>query len=91
MDQKRTGIGNTRDMLYIALAVALIAICAWLSIPAAVPFTMQTFGVFMAAGLLGKRRGVMAVAVYLLLGIIGIPVFSGFRGGVGVLMGNTGG
>ena len=82
---------NTRDMLYVALAVALMAVCAWICVPAAVPFTLQTFGVFITAGLLGKRRGLAAVLVYLLLGIVGMPVFSGFRGGVGVLLGNTGG
>ena len=56
-----------------------------------VPFTMQTFAVFLALGLLGGRRGTYAVLVYLLLGMIGIPVFSGFRGGPGVLLGTTGG
>lgn len=78
-------------MALIALFSVLIAVCAWISIPSAVPFTMQTFGLFMALGLLGGRRGALTVTLYLLLGLAGIPVFSGFRGGFGVLAGITGG
>jgi len=52
---------------------------------------MQTFGVFLAVGLLGGRRGTAAVSVYLLLGAIGLPVFSGFTGGIGHMLGATGG
>ena len=79
------------DLVLIALFVALMAICAWITIPAAVPFTMQTFGVFLALLLLGGKRGAICMAVYLLLGAVGVPVFSGFRGGVGALVGSTGG
>lgn len=68
-----------------------MAICSWISIPANVPFTLQTLGVFLACGLLGGKRGTITVAVYLLLGAIGIPVFSGFTGGIGHLLGPTGG
>ena len=55
------------------------------------PFTMQTFGIFAALGLLGGRRGTLAFLIYLLLGIVGLPVFSGFSAGAGVLFGATGG
>ena len=79
------------DLVVIALFVALMAICAWITIPAAVPFTMQTFGVFLALLLLGGKRGAICMAVYLLLGAVGVPVFSGFRGGVSALVGSTGG
>ncbi|NCE65187.1 biotin transporter BioY [Pseudoflavonifractor sp. 524-17] len=82
---------RTKDMAYIAMFSALIAICAWISVPAAVPFTMQTFGVFAAVGILGGRRGTLSILVYILLGAVGLPVFSGFRGGPGVLLGTTGG
>ncbi len=82
---------NTRDAAFIAICAAVIAVCSWISIPAAVPFTMQTFGVFLAVGLLGGRNGTIAVSVYLLLGAIGLPVFSGFRGGLGHMLGVTGG
>ena len=88
------GVGkkmNTRDITMIAQCAALMAICSWISIPAAVPFTMQTFGVFLAVGLLGGKRGTAAVLVYLLLGAVGLPVFSGFTGGIGHMLGATGG
>ncbi len=79
------------DLVYTAIAAALIAVCAWISIPTVVPFTLQTFGVFLVLSLLGAHRGTLAILVYILLGAIGIPVFSGFSGGLGILLGNTGG
>lgn len=82
---------KTRDLVLIALFAALMALCAWITIPSVVPFTMQTFAVFMAVGLLGGKRGTMAVLVYILLGAVGLPVFSGFGGGLGYLLGKTGG
>jgi len=78
-------------MAYIALFTALMAICAWIMIPFAVPFTMQTFAVMLAAAMLGAKRALISVLLYLVLGAIGIPVFSGFAGGAGVLAGPTGG
>ncbi|MFA5561918.1 MAG: biotin transporter BioY [Eubacteriales bacterium] len=82
---------KTKDLTLIALFASLITVCSWISVPAAVPFTLQTMAVFLAVGLLGGRRGSLAVAVYIALGAVGAPVFSGFRGGLGVLVGNTGG
>ncbi|MHC1694450.1 MAG: biotin transporter BioY [Eubacteriales bacterium] len=82
---------KVRNLTFIALFAALMAICSWISIPFTIPFTLQTFAVFLAVGLLGGQRGTIAVLVYILLGAVGAPVFSGFRGGVGVLLGNTGG
>lgn len=82
---------SIRDMIYVSLMAVVIALCSWLSVPAAVPFTMQTFAVFGALLLLGGRRGLLAVALYILLGAFGLPVFSGFRGGIGALLGPTGG
>ena len=67
---------KTKDLALCALFAALIAVCAWISIPATVPFTLQTFAIFAALGLLGGKRGTVAVAVYLLLGAIGVPVFA---------------
>ena len=79
------------DMAYIALFAVLIAICSWISIPAMVPFTLQTFGVFLAVGVLGGKRGTLSVVTYLLLGAVGVPVFTGFSGGIGHIFGGTGG
>ena len=85
---------RTLDMAYIALFAVLMAVCAWVTIPMPKPFvqfTLQTFAMFMALVMLGGRRGLYAMVVYLLLGAVGVPVFSGFRGGLGVLLDTTGG
>ena len=75
-----------------ALFAALMAVCAWISIPFGhIAFTMQTFGVFLALFVLGGKWGTASIFVYLLLGAVGLPVFSGFQGGLGVLLGVTGG
>ncbi len=82
----------SRDIAYSALGVALITVCAWISIPVAeVPFTLQTFAVAAVGGLLGWKRGTAAVLAYLLMGLVGIPVFAGFKAGAAALMGPTGG
>ena len=82
---------KTYDIVYIAVFAVIMAICSWISIPAAVPFTLQSFGVFIAVGVLGGKRGSLSVLVFILLGAIGIPVFANFSGGIGVLAGPTGG
>ena len=82
---------RTVDMAYIAMFAVEMAVCAWISIPAAVPFTLQTLGVFLAVGMLGGKRGTLAVLIYLLLGAVGMPVFAGFNGGLGYMLGSTGG
>ena len=82
---------RTKDLCYMALMAVLIAVCSWISVQTVVPFTLQTFAVFCALELLGGARGTVAVAVYLLLGAAGVPVFAGFTGGLGILLGSTGG
>ena len=79
------------DIVIIGLSAAIIAVCSQISIPAAVPFTLQTFAVFVGAGLFGAKRGTLSVVIYILLGAVGVPVFSGFRGGISALFGATGG
>ena len=79
---------QTRDLTYIAVSTVLMAVCAWITIPLPKPFvqfTLQTFALFLTLLVLGGRRGFYAMVVYLLLGAVGAPVFSGSRGGVGVL------
>lgn len=84
---------QVRDIAYIAVFTALIAVCAWIAIPTPVQidFTLQTLGVFLAVGVLGGKRGTLAVLAYLLLGAVGAPVFSGFSGGLGALVSPSGG
>lgn len=87
----RTGKTTVLDMVYIALSAALIAVCSQISIPTEIPFTLQTLAVFITAGLLGTTRGSISVIVYILLGLVGVPVFANFSGGAGALFGMTGG
>ena len=88
---KDTDSNKTRDIVYMSVFTAMISICSWISIPASIPFTLQTMGVFTTVGLLGGKRGTLTVLTYILLGAIGIPVFAGLTGGVSVLLGTTGG
>ena len=83
---------TSRNMVFCSLFAALMAICAWICVPVLdIAFTLQTFAVFLTLGLLGGKRGSGAILIYLLLGAAGMPVFSGFRGGPGMLAGVTGG
>ena len=83
---------KTRDMTLIAVMAALICVAGPLTIPAGpIPLSLATFAVYMAGSVLGKKRGTIAVALYLMIGIIGVPVFSGFSGGFQKLAGVTGG
>ena len=79
-------------MVFCGLFSALLAICAWICVPVFhVTYTLQTFAVFLALLTLGGKWGTLAIGIYLLLGAVGVPVFSGFRGGIGALLGVTGG
>lgn len=82
---------TVKELAFIGVFTAIIAVCSWISIPATVPFTLQTFAVFLAIGILGGRNGSISVLVYVLLGAIGVPVFANFSGGLGALLGSTGG
>ena len=84
---------RARDMAYIAVFTALLAVCSWITIPTPtrIDFTLQTLGVFLALGVLGGKRGTIAILAYLLLGLVGAPVFAGFSGGPGALLTPSGG
>ncbi|MGN1457838.1 MAG: biotin transporter BioY [Acutalibacteraceae bacterium] len=90
---KNTKKSVLTDMVYVAVFAAIISVLAQISIPLGiiVPFTLQTLGVFIASAMLGWKRGTLSVILYVLLGVIGLPVFAGFSGGVSVLFGPTGG
>lgn len=85
--------GKIKRITFTALFVALIAVCAQVTIPLpnGVAFTLQTFAVALTGYLLGVRWGTLTVLVYILLGAVGAPVFSAFQGGFHVLVGKTGG
>ena len=91
MTAKNTPRLNTTQLVYTALGAVLIAICSWINIPTVIPFTMQTFAVFSILLLLGGQNGTLSIIIYIIMGAIGIPVFHGFTGGVGILLGPTGG
>lgn len=82
---------KTADIATVSLGAALMCICSWIQIPSAIPFTLQTFALFFIATALGFKKSFAATAVYILLGAVGLPVFSGFQGGIGALAGATGG
>lgn len=85
---------KTKDYILCGLFAAIITISAVLTIPLSftpVPITLQVMTVFITPAVLGHKKGVIAVGVYILLGFIGLPVFSGMKGGIGVLAGPTGG
>lgn len=91
MDPRGTTL---RDLALVVVFAALISVCAIL--PAIktgglVPITLQTFGVLLAGAVLGPKRGFLAVVLYLLVGAVGLPVFSGGAAGPGVLVGPTAG
>ena len=82
---------NIKSLARMAICTALIVVCSWLTVPFTVPFTMQTFAIFFTVCLLGPWQGMISILVYILLGAVGVPVFSGFRGGLDALLGPTGG
>ena len=83
---------KTLDLTYTALCTAFLAIGAFIKIPnSPIPFTLQTFFVYFALFFIGPKKSLVSIAVYLTLGALGLPVFSGFAGGLHVLFGATGG
>ncbi len=83
---------NTRDMTLTAVMAALICVAGPLSVfIGPIPLSLASFAVYMAGAVLGAKRGCMAVGLYLLIGLAGAPVFSGFTGGLQKLGGVTGG
>ncbi len=82
---------SARDIVLTGMMTALMAACSLISIPSAVPFTLQTFAVFCTVSLIGGKRSLFTIMSYLLIGAAGVPVFSGFTGGIGVILGANGG
>ena len=84
---------SVRGMAFTAIVSAVICIAAPLCVPvpSGIPLSLATFAVMLGGALIGKVRGTAAVAVYILLGLVGVPVFSGFMGGFAHIAGATGG
>ncbi len=83
---------NIRQMTLISLFAALTAVGAFISIPLyPVPLTLQTLFTLLAAMTLGSVMGMLSQIIYVMLGVIGLPVFAGFKTGIGILFGPTGG
>ena len=79
-------------IVLVGVFVAIISICAWISIPMVpIPITLQTLGIFITASILGAKLGTVSIIIYILLGAVGLPVFSNFTGGFGILLSPTGG
>lgn len=80
------------SIAFTALSIALIAVCAWITVPLGpIPFTMQMFAISFMIQVLTPKQALGAILGYLCLGALGVPVFSGMRGGIGILLGPTGG
>ena len=83
---------NVAMMTRVALMAAVTAIAAQITVPIEpVPFTFQVLAVILSGLLLWSRYGALAQAIYVLVGAVGVPVFAGFRGGLGIVFGDTGG
>ncbi len=84
---------SIQEICAIAIMTAVTVVLAQVSIPMPmlVPMTMQTFAVTLAGILLGAKGGAISMGIYLLLGAVGVPVFTGFKGGLQSLVGPTGG
>lgn len=80
-----------KEISLIALFSAIIVICSLVTVPSMVPFTLQTFAIFLCLNILGAKKGIISILIYIFLGVVGLPVFSGFNGGIGVLLNVTGG
>ena len=83
---------KAKNMALCGMCAAVLVLCAWIAFPIGdLSLTLQTFGIFLCLGVLGGKLGSVVILVYLLLGAMGVPVFSGFRGGLGALLGASGG
>lgn len=78
-------------LVVIATCVAFLSLCSWITLPFAVNFSLQLFAVFLICGCFSPTVSVSAIALYILLGLIGAPIFSGFSSGASAIMGASGG
>ena len=89
-----TGASRTNKLLMAGLFSALTGVCSWININlffTPVPVNMALMGPYLAGLMLGCRYGFFSQIIYILLGVLGIPVFAGFTSGAGIIAGPTGG
>lgn len=84
-------MNKSRDIALMGMLLGIMVISSWISIPMTVPFTLQTFAIFLTILVLGTWRGFFVVLSYIALGLVGLPVFSGFKSGFAAIAGPTGG
>ena len=83
---------NTKHLALIGVMSAVLCILGPLALPIGpVPISLGSFAVYLTVYILGMKKGTISICIYILLGLVGIPVFSSFSGGVGKVMGPTGG
>ena len=88
---ERMGSKAVKNMPRVALFSALMAVFSWIAIPSPIPFTLQLLILYLEIFAIGAPMTIASTLVYVLLGVIGLPVFAGFGGGIGYLVGATGG
>lgn len=89
---KNTTLKRTETVAFCGLAIALLAVSAWVTVPLGpVPFTLQTMVLVFIVTLFPARQALISIFGYLALGAVGVPVFSGMRGGLASIVGPTGG
>jgi biotin transport system substrate-specific component len=91
MKEKSFSKEKIKSYVLISLFTAIIAVASFITIPSPVPITLQALAIFCSLTILGGKRGLACVILYIFLGIIGLPVFSNLSGGLGHLLGATGG
>lgn len=89
---KNTTLKRTETVAFCGLAIALLAVSAWVTVPLGpVPFTLQTMVLVFIVTLFPARQALISIFGYLVLGAVGVPVFSGMKGGLASIVGPTGG
>lgn len=88
MREKRT---KTYNIILCGLMAAILCVLAPVAIPMTVPITLGTFVIFIMTYILDYKYAFVSCLIYILLGIVGLPVFSGYQGGIGKVVGPTGG
>ena len=80
-----------KNVIIIGINVCILTVCSWIKIPFVIPITLQTLGVYLICGIYDFKISFTSLIIYIILGLLGLPVFSSFQGGVGIILGPTGG